>query len=256
VPTRPEAEIRSAIENDELTLHYQPILNLRTGAVDAYEALARWQPPGAALRPPSEFVPVAEQSDLICDLDTWVLDEAARQIAVWNRTFPVGPVIAVNVSGGHVNRSRIRDDVTTVLHRHAIEPGQLVLEITETVAVDDGQALDNLHELRRLGVVLSLDDFGAGHSSLDQLSRLPLDSVKIDRSFLDTATPSARATLQQMVRTAHSFGLTVVGEGVERTDQLTLLRSLQVESAQGFLIGPPMPPEALATHYGQVYGPS
>ena len=246
----PEAELADAIAKDELVLHYQPIVDLRTGAVDAWEALVRWHRPGGPLRPPGDFIPLAEQSDLICSIDTWVLHAAARQVAVWNRTI-AGQRVAVNVSGGHINHERIVDDVTAALCAHEIDPGQLVLEITETVAVDGGEALDNLSELRRRGVALSLDDVGVGHNSLDLVSRLPLHSVKLDRTFLDPATASARTALQKMVRAAHSLDLAVIGEGVERPDQLTLLRDLGVDLVQGFLIGRPLPPEELRGQVGR-----
>ena len=245
VPSPCEAEILGAVENDELVLLYQPILNLRTGAVDAYEALVRWQPPGAALRLPGEFIPIAEKSDLICRLDCWVLDRAMRQAAEWHRPATDPPVVSVNVSGRHAGQARIRDDVTTALRRHGVQSTQLVLEITETFAVDRTRAAEHLQELRQLGVRISLDDFGSGHNSVEQLSLLPLDSVKIDRAYLDETTPAVHEKRSDLVRAAQSHGLAVIGEGVERPDQLAVLRALDVDSAQGFLIGRPVPPEEL-----------
>lgn len=231
--------IAHAIEHDQLVLHYQPILDLRTDSVHAYEALVRWNRPDVALVPPAEFIPVAETSDLICRVGAWVIDRAARQLADWNNdTGNRRLVVAVNISGRHINTPRIRDDVAAALHAHDIDPGQLVLEITETVHIDE-HAMDHLNELRGLGVGLSLDDVGTGHNTIDQVSRLPLDSIKIDLTYIDPTTPALRETLQQLVDVAHSLGLAVCGECVERDDQLALLRSLGVEAAQGYLLGRP-----------------
>jgi len=240
------AEIAKAVAHDELVLHYQPVVNVHGGGVECYEALVRWDRPGAGIRPPGEFIPVAEASDLICDVDAWALDEAARQLAAWNRTSgDRGLRMAVNVSGRSINSARVRDAVDAALDSHDVDPGQLVLEITETVLVDDGLPVETLHELRHRGVALSLDDCGTGYSSVAQLSRLPVDIVKLDRDYLDGSTPSARHRLQAMVHASHALGLAVVGEGVEREDQLVLLRELGVEFAQGFLLGRPMTPAEL-----------
>ena len=234
-----EAAIARAVECDEFVLHYQPIVTVRTGDIAAYEALVRWARPGSEMLPPAEFIPVAEVTDLIVRVDTWVINQAARQLAQWNHLAKDRSlVVAVNVSGRHINTPHIRTNVAAALDANDIDPGQLILEITETVVVD-GSAVDNLHELRRLGVKLSLDDLGTGHNSIDQLTRLPLDIVKIDRSYLDPAAPSRRRELRQLVDAAHALGLPVCGEGVEQEDQLTLLRELGVESAQGFFLGRP-----------------
>jgi diguanylate cyclase (GGDEF)-like protein len=235
------AALAGAIEHDELVVHYQPIIDLRDGEVEGYEALVRWNRPGEGMLPPDEFIPVAEGSDLICDLDTWVLHQAARQLQAWNRD-PASRrmLMAVNISGRHLNTPRIRGDVAAVLAAYDIEPGQLVLEITETVLVDDGPGLETLHELRRQGISLSLDDFGTGYSTVAQMSRLPIDTVKIDRRYLDTGTATARRLFELMVRAAHALDLRVVAEGVEHQDQLDLLLELQIESAQGYLLGAPM----------------
>jgi len=241
-----EASIAHAVVQDELVLHYQPIVNVHSGDVECYEALVRWDRPGAGIRPPGEFIPAAEATDLICDIDAWVIDEAARQLAAWNRTAGDRDLrMAVNVSGRSINSVRVLHAVDAALDSHDVDPGQLVLEITETVLVDDGLPVETLHELRRIGVALSLDDCGTGYSSIAQLSRLPVDIVKIDRGYLDGSTSSARNRLQVMVQASHTLGLAVVGEGVEREDQLVLLRELGVEFGQGFLIGRPMTPAEL-----------
>jgi EAL domain-containing protein (putative c-di-GMP-specific phosphodiesterase class I) len=237
-----ESAIAHAVEHDELVLHYQPIVDVRAGSLEGYEALVRWDSPGAGLLPPGDFIPVAEASDLICDVDTWVLNEAARQLAAWNAAAATSKlVMAVNISGRHLNSARILADVAAALGSHDIDPGQLILEITETVFVEDGLPVQNLHRLRGLGVALSLDDFGTGHHVIDQLRRLPVDIVKIDKGYLDVSTPDARERLAVMVDTCHTLGLAVIGEGVENRDQLALLQEFEVESAQGFLLGRPLP---------------
>ncbi|GAA3650929.1 hypothetical protein GCM10022237_08350 [Nocardioides ginsengisoli] len=245
------AALVGAIASDELVVHYQPIIDLQAGEVEGYEALVRWDRPGVGLLPPDEFIPVAEGSDLICDLDTWVLHQAARQLQSWNHATGSRRLhLAVNISGHHLNSTRILDDVAAVLDAYDVDPAQLVLEITETVLVEDGPGLDTLHELRRQGIALSLDDFGTGYSTVAQMSRLPVDTVKIDRRYLGTGTASARRLFELMVRAAHALDLRVVAEGVERHDQLDLLMTLQVESAQGYLLGAPLTAAELASIRG------
>ncbi|PUB25392.1 EAL domain-containing protein (putative c-di-GMP-specific phosphodiesterase class I) [Promicromonospora sp. AC04] len=236
-----EAAIAHAVDHNELVLHYQPVIRVRTGTLEGFEALVRWERPGTGLVPPGEFVPAAETSDLICDLDAWVLNRATEQIAAWGHA--VGDhdlTFAVNLSGRHINSSRVLDDVATALRRSGVDPGRLVLEITESVPVGDGPAVAHLRELRRLGIALALDDFGTKYSTVEQLTRLPIDIVKIDQSYLDVSTVTTRELFRSMVETIHACGFSVVAEGVEHLEQLELLRVLGVEFAQGFALGRPM----------------
>jgi len=235
-----EDAIARAVEQDELLLHYQPIVRTHSLEVAGYEALARWNRPGAGLLTAAEFIPVAEASNLICDVEVWVLNEALREAMSWGGVEASNLVISVNFSGRHLNSPRIVDDVATALQRHDVAPSRLVVEITETVLLDD-LAVEHLNELRGLGVAPALDDLGTGHSSMSQLSRLPVDIVKLDRSHLDLGAPGAPARLRSVVETCHAQGLVVVGEGVEQPDQLARLRELEVEYAQGFLLGRPTP---------------
>jgi len=242
-----EAGIRAAIAGNQLVLHYQPIVSVRTGEVEGYEALVRWDRPGVGLVPPAEFIPVAEHSDLICELDAWVLRRATRQLAVWNQLQgPNDLIMAVNVSGRHIARRRIYDDVTGALREAGIEAKQLTLEITENALLDDPVALTNLQDLRLLGVSISIDDFGTGYNSISRLETLPVDIVKIDGRFLDPAVPSSEKLLRLIVQAAHAFGLPVVAEGVESGEQLSVLKSLECESAQGYYLGRPADPRGLA----------
>ncbi len=241
-----ETALRHAISHDELRVHYQPIVDVVGGGLQGYEALVRWERPGAGLLAPAEFIPVAEASDLICELDNWVLRQATRQLAAWCRASGRNDlVVAVNASGRHVGDRRFSDDVVRAVEEAGIRPRQLVIEITETALAEHRTALENLTELRRLGVVVSLDDFGTGYSSIGQLSRLPIDIVKIAREYLEPGSAATRKLLELMVQAAHSSGLPVVGEGVERHEQLEVLQRLGCESAQGFYLGVPASSEEL-----------
>jgi predicted signal transduction protein with EAL and GGDEF domain len=243
-----ERALVDAIADDELVLHYQPIVNLQTGLVECYEALVRWERPGVGLLQPDDFLPIAESSDLICQLDAWVLRAAVAQLARWNRQRGDRELqVAVNVSGRHISQHRIQSDVAGALRVSTVDPGQLVVEVTETALMDGSVAATNLETLRGWGVVVSLDDFGTGYQSNAQLSRLPVDVVKIDRRFVAAATASERSLLVLMVKAAHAFGAEVVAEGVEREDQLELARSLGCQYAQGFHLGRPAPADQLHT---------
>jgi diguanylate cyclase (GGDEF)-like protein len=243
-----ERALVDAIADDELVLHFQPIVNLQTGLVECYEALVRWDRPGIGLMQPDDFLPVAETSDLICQLDAWVLRAAVAQLARWNRQRGDRDLqVAVNVSGRHISQHRIQSDVAGALRVSTVDPGQLVIEVTETALMDGSVAATNLEALRGSGVVVSLDDFGTGYQSNAQLSRLPVDVVKIDKRFVAAATASERSLLELMVKAAHAFGAQVVAEGVEREDQLELARDLGCLYAQGFHLGRPAPAERLHT---------
>ncbi len=244
--TRLTEELGAAIIDDALVVHYQPILHLGSGGVQGYEALVRWVRPDGSLMQPGDFIPVAEQSDLICDVDTWVLRHATHQLAAWNRSSGTRDLaMAVNLSARHIARPRVVADVRDAIEAAGIEPGQLLLEITETALIDDMVALSALQQLRALGVSVSIDDFGTGYSSIARLEHLPVDIIKIDRRFLDPNTRSAEKFLRLIVQTAHALDLEVIAEGVEDEQQLALLRELHCESAQGYYLGRPVPAERL-----------
>jgi diguanylate cyclase (GGDEF)-like protein len=245
---RLEVALRQAITNHELRLHYQPVLDVTSGALRGYEALVRWERPGVGLLLPSEFLGVAESSDLICELDAWVLLQATKQLATWSRDAGHdGLVMAVNVSGRHVARRRFVDDVVEAIAMAGIRPRQLVVEVTETALAEHRTAIANLTDLRRLGVAVTLDDFGTGYSRIGQLTRLPVDFVKIAREYLEPGPAANRKLLELMVQAAHSAGLHVVGAGVERLDQLEILQQLGCDSAQGFYLGRPTSSDDLDT---------
>ena len=238
-----EAALDQALAHDELRVHYQPILDVATGELRGYEALLRWERPGHGLLLPGAFLPVAESSELVCDLNAWVLEAATAQLAAFGRSSGrTDLVVAVNVSGRHVRNRRIRSDVGGALDRSGLHPAQLVLEVTGTGLAEHPTAAQHLAALRELGVRVSLDDFGSGYSSLGQLAALPVDIVKIAAECLDTSSVATRALLELMVKAAHTAGMLVAGEGVETFAQLAVLRELGCEWAQGYLLGSPMSP--------------
>ncbi|WP_375499318.1 putative bifunctional diguanylate cyclase/phosphodiesterase [uncultured Jatrophihabitans sp.] len=234
--------IRLAIERDELRVHYQPVIGVGSGIVIGFEALVRWERPGHGLMPPDNFIPTAEHSALICDIDCWVLQHATAQMALWHqqhrRQRPMQ--VAVNISRRHISAPRVVQDVQSALAMSGLPPESLILEITETMLDDDLLATEHCEQLRAIGVRVSMDDWGTGYNSLARLQRLPVDIIKIDRSFLDTTQKSNRVLLELMIHAAHAFGLPVVVEGVEHQQQLELLRTFGCEAAQGYLLSRPM----------------
>ena len=243
-----EAGIRGGLERGEFLLHYQPVVTVAAvagvGVVEGYEALVRWDRPGHGLVPPDAFIPTAERSPLICDLGRWVLGEATRPLAAWPACAPPGapaPTVAVNVSGRHLASPDIVRDVAAALAASGVAAQQLVLEITETVLVDQPVAAAHLGGLRALGVSISIDDFGTGYTSIGQLQHLHADTIKIDRSLVASTAPGSEELVRLVVHAAHAFGLTVVAEGVEHEHQLSPLLLAGCDSAQGYFFARPQP---------------
>ncbi|MGY1807663.1 EAL domain-containing protein [Blastococcus sp. SYSU D00669] len=249
-----ERRLRVAVETGQLRLQYQPVVSLPSGRTTGVEALARWHDDELGWIPPDRFVPLAERTGLIVDLGRWVLRTACVAAAGWPATVSgASPTVAVNVSPVQLAQRGFVDEVVAALELSGLEPQRLCLEITETAAITDLAATAaRLDELRRLGVRLALDDFGAGHSSLTLLRRLPVDLVKIDRSFVEpVATDTADAVLVRLViEAAHSLGKRVCAEGVETLEQAQQLVAMGCDSAQGWLFGRPADVPALATPAG------
>ena len=243
-----QAELERAIADGltagEFEVHYQPVMDVGTAQVAGYEALVRWNRPGRGLVPPDEFIPVAESTRLICDLDRWVLGTATRQLSAW-RAAAGGAAdhvtMAVNLSGRHLTDRRVVDDVAAALAVAGLPADRLVLEVTETVLVDDPVAAEHLAALRALGASVAIDDFGTGYTSIGQLRSLPVDTLKIDRSFVASTEPGHDQLVALMIRAAHTFGLTVVAEGVEEVEQLGRLQQERCDHAQGWWFGRPLP---------------
>ena len=237
-----EQAISAGLTNGEMQLHYQPVLDVASGRLTGYEALIRWNRPGHGMVPPDEFIPAAEATRLICELDRWVLTEATRQLAEWRAEDPAAldRTLAVNISGRHLAEPGVVDDVLAALVASGLPARLLILEVTETVLVDEPVAIDHLHALRGLGVAIAIDDFGTGFTSIGQLRHMPVDTLKIDRSFIGSAELGNRELVSLIIRAAHTFGLTVVAEGVEEPDQLESLRADSCDLAQGYLLSRPL----------------
>ncbi|MFW7415432.1 EAL domain-containing protein [Demequina sp. SO4-18] len=241
---RMELALRHALVNDELTLVYQPQVDLLTGEIHGAEALLRWRHPEFGDVSPDEFIPVAERAGLIHEIGVWVLENACRQQVRW-RSDDVGEVpVAVNISVDQFYDVEFGHHVERVLRETGITPRSLTLEITETVASQPDVVVDQLHRFTSLGVQVAIDDFGTGYSSLRYLKDFPVDFIKIDRSFVDQVETSQRdrELIATIVSLAHNFGLATIAEGVETLAQLEFLRGLGAEFAQGFYFGRPMPP--------------
>jgi diguanylate cyclase (GGDEF)-like protein/PAS domain S-box-containing protein len=245
-----ENDLRRGIAQGQLRLYYQPIVHLDTGAIAGFEALVRWQHPVRGLLPPLEFIPTAEQTGLIVPLGRYVLAEACRQAATWAGMHSSGEQlrISVNVSAKQLVQPGWSDEVAQVLAESGLAPRQLVLEITESVLMDDADATAvRLEELRRLGVRIAIDDFGTGYSSLGYLRRLPVDILKIDKSFIDGVAegPHESALARAVVKLASTLRLEAVAEGINSRKQLLQLRRLRCPYGQGFYFSRPEPPEAI-----------
>jgi EAL domain-containing protein (putative c-di-GMP-specific phosphodiesterase class I) len=241
------AELRRAIDNNELVLHFQPKALVRTGQVCAVEALVRWNHPERGLLPPDEFLPVAEQTGLIEPLTKWVLDAALTEVRGWDERF-ADITMSVNVSARSLSRPDFAVTVLSALYRTGVSPRRLVLEITETALLaDPDTAAAVLHQVTATGVRISIDDFGQGHTSLGYLPTLPLHEIKIDKSFVMDlpANRGHQAIVKSIVELGHSLGLQVVAEGVESAEIVAMLAADDCDIAQGFLLARPMPADRL-----------
>jgi len=231
----------------QLALHYQPKIDGARGGTRGVEALLRWHHPTRGPVSPAVFIALAERFGLINQLGNWVIDEACHQIARWRAQGLQMPV-AINLSVHQLRETGLAQRIAQALQKHGVEPSQLLCEITESVAMEDTQATQRtLEELERIGISLSIDDFGTGHSSLSYLRRMPVQQLKIDRSFVADLEyqEDARAVVDAVVRLAHALGLRVVAEGVETHGQRDILRAMQCDELQGFLFARPMPADAL-----------
>lgn len=236
------------MNRDELFLNYQPKLDLGAGRVFGVEALLRWRHPLYGVLEPDQFIPLAEKAGTIGLFDSWAIEEACRQARAWHERGEFSGSVAVNISALELSQPHFIDVVYRALERHNIHPRRLILEITETRAMNDVDlSLRTLHDLNRIGVRVALDDFGTGHSSLAYLKSLPVSEVKIDKAFIKEIAhcPKDVAIVTAIVALAKTLGVGVVAEGVEMASQLAVLAGIGCGTVQGYLIGRPMAPKDL-----------
>jgi len=247
---RLEAELRTALNRNELTIYYQPIVDAHSLLIVGAEALLRWHHPELGMISPAKFIPVAEETGLIIPLGWWVLRSACQQARQWQNSFPYQPVVlSVNLSSRQFLHPDLFRQIRQILQETELPPHLLKLEITESLLISDRVTMQaRLHQVREIGVQLSLDDFGTGYSSLSYLHHFPLDTLKIDRSFVQQllVDKQCRAIVESIIHMAHKLGMDVIAEGVETEEALAYLRDVAgCEQIQGFLISPAVPATAL-----------
>ena len=245
-----ENRLRQAIERQELEVFFQPQANLPTGQIDGVEALVRWRHPSRGLIMPDDFIPLSERTGLIVPLGEWVLRTACAQNAAWLRSGLQPLRLAVNLSARQLEQADLVDMVAAVLSDTQMNPDWLELEITESITMrDPAKAIKTLHDLRDLGLRISMDDFGLGYSFLAHLNDLPLDALKIDRSLISgvTKTRGYAAIATAIVAMAEGLNLEVVAEGVETPGQLAFVKDIHCDRYQGFLLGHPVPANQLSS---------
>ena len=238
-----EGALRHAIQQNEFKLHYQPIMNLATGAMTGVEALLRWRHPSVGAVLPAQFIPIAEESGLIVLVGRWVLREACRQAKVWQETGLPSFRLAVNISTVELRSKEFVADVSTILKETGLDPDGLDLEITETFLMQDSKSTTVVLEaLREIGVHLALDDFGTGYSSLSYARRFPIDTLKIDRTFVRniTADIDDASVVRAIIQMGNSLRMRVVAEGVETPQQLQFLKQNDCSEAQGYYFSHPL----------------
>jgi len=244
-----EAHLHRALELEQFELHYQPRIDATSGEMIGVEGLLRWQHPELGMVSPTHFIPLAEESGLIVPIGAWVVEEACRQIAEWQRFGHAAIGVSINLSARQLRDEGLIEVVRAAMARYEVPPGVLELELTESMVMEDAEHnLRQMHALRDLGVGLSIDDFGTGYSSLAYLNRFPIDKLKIDRSFVHDmlGDPTDRAITMAIIGLGHTLGLRVVAEGVELESEAALLREARCDELQGFLFARPMPADALA----------
>ncbi|MBD1888755.1 EAL domain-containing protein [Coleofasciculus sp. FACHB-SPT9] len=240
-----ETDLRRAIIATEFQLYYQPIVELATGKIKAFEALVRWNHPTRGMVPPSEFIPVAEDTGLIIPLGTWVFNEACRQLKVWQQQYSTtqGLAISVNLSGKQFSQPNLIEQIDRILRETGLDGHYLKLEITESCLLENAEAAAILlWQLRDRNIQLSIDDFGTGYSSLNYLHRFPVNTLKIDRSFVNRMGAGGKDAeiVKAIVALAHNLGMSVTAEGIETAQQLAQLKALQCERGQGYFFSKPL----------------
>jgi EAL domain-containing protein (putative c-di-GMP-specific phosphodiesterase class I) len=243
-----EACLRTAIAMREFRLEYQPCVDAHTGELIAVEGLLRWNSSQIGSVSPAQFIPVAEETQLIVPIGAWVIDQACQQVAAWDAEGLMQLRVSINLSAIQLRDPDLIGTLTDSLARYRVAPERLELEITETVLMDNAENyLTTINAIRKLGVKLSLDDFGIGYSSLSYLNRFPLDRLKIDRAFVQDMldAPADLAIIRAIIELGHELGLRVVAEGVESEHQAHILRTIGCDELQGFLFSKALSPADL-----------
>jgi diguanylate cyclase (GGDEF)-like protein/PAS domain S-box-containing protein len=240
-----EIDLRHAIERNEFVLYYQPIISLENRNIIGFEALVRWHHPQRGFLLPMEFIPLSEETGLIIPLSLWIIREACSQILIWQQQVSSDSplVVSVNISPVHFKHTSFVDQIITILDETKLKPEHLALEITETVMMDNtDHMITVLSQLKNLGIKIHIDDFGTGYSSLSYLQRFPINTLKIDRSFIGRLSGTGKDTeiVQSIIQMAHNMKLHVIAEGVEKAENLKALENLKCEYAQGYLFSHPL----------------
>lgn len=245
-----ETALHTAIQHNEFRLQYQPIISLDTFQTIGFEALLRWKNPVMGMVPPAEFISIAEEAGLMCEIGRWVLTEACREASRWARLKDgSAPFVSVNVSAKHLVSGSLVTEVECALQRFALTPSQLRIEVTETALIGDlDAAKEVVLQLKERGVRVSIDDFGTGYAGLQYLRKLPVSTLKIDRSFVALMKDGTENFPQAIVTLAHELGLDVVAEGIETAEDAYRLKSIMCESGQGFYFARPLDPDQIDTH--------
>ncbi len=243
-----ETDLRTAIERDELVMFYQPIINLDTMQIFGFESLIRWNHPTRGMVPPNEFIPVSEQTGFIVPLTLWILRASCMQMVEWQRKNPANKnlIISVNLSGKHFAQKNLVEQISSILLETGIDPAYLKLELTESAVMENAESvISMMRQIRDLGIQLSIDDFGTGYSSLSYLHRFPINTLKVDRSFVNTMEDGTEngEIVRTVIALAKTLRLDVIAEGIETIHQLHQLRILGCEYGQGYLFSRPVPAE-------------
>jgi EAL domain-containing protein (putative c-di-GMP-specific phosphodiesterase class I) len=240
-----ENDLRKALENEEFIVQYQPIIKLSDRQIIGFEALVRWEHPTQGQLSPGEFIPLAEETGLIVPIGYLVLDKACQQISHWQKQYPSEPPLTMNVNLSTRQCADIDliDEIKRLLEKYHLPPNSLNLELTESLVIEDTKYITSmLKKLRELGISVQIDDFGTGYSSLGYLNTLPIDVLKIDRTFINQlgTTDSGLEIIQTILALAHGLGMKVIAEGVETDEQMSKLESMGCEYMQGFLFANPV----------------
>ncbi|MFX3674283.1 MAG: putative bifunctional diguanylate cyclase/phosphodiesterase [Paenisporosarcina sp.] len=246
-----ESHLRRAIEMDELSIHYQPQVDLKTGVINSFEALLRWNNRKFGFVTPSQFIPIAEESGLIIQIGEWVLQKVCMQLSEWQKKGYRPMRVAINISPKQFKQETFATQIEEILKEHNVNPRALEVEITESAMTNMRETLSVLNDLKAIGVVISIDDFGTGYSSLSYLKRYPIDIIKIDQSFIrDIETDEKNAAIAKtIIHLAHSLGMEVIAEGVEKVLQVDFLKAANCHKAQGFYFSRPVPIDEITARY-------